>query len=888
MNALQVYVSALRKLLGATAVKTRGRAYALDDAAVVDVTQFRKEITEGRRVASAGDEAAACGWLDRGLSRWNGLPFQDLDEVGFVVAARAGLTDLYLSGTEALAAARLGQGAAGEMIPALRGLAEQYPFREGVHAQLILALAASGRQVEALAAYDHVRTQLADEFGIDPGEVLRSAHSAVLRNELPGPRLRAPAKPVPRASHNLPVAVSSFVGRQQESADIIASLAAARLLTLTGPGGCGKTRLALSVGEVLLSRYRDGVWLVELAARTDPEGIAQATALALGVGEAPPAALADSLIEHLRDRHLLLVLDNCEHLVRACAEFAARILARCPDVRILATSRTRLGVPGEIEWTVPPLPVPDLARVPPLDHLGEYASVRLFIDRAGAVMTGFTLTQLNAAAIAAVCARLEGIPLAIELAAARARVLSVTQIAARLDKQLALLIDVARHGPARQRTLRQTMDWSFDLLADRERALFARLSVFAGSFSLEAADEMAGDDAGGLDVFSRLVIHSLVAVERDEESARYRLLEPLRHYAAERLAERNEAREARARHAAYYLRLAEEAEATLKGGPEQAIWFRKLGLERHNLRAALQELAGQANMTGVARIISALWRFFLVQDSISEGRRLLDQALDHPSVAGLIRARALRTCGIFASELGDYEHAARCYAESLELFQAAAAAQDAAGILANLGLLAMDQSQFSQAKHFMQESLQLRRAFGDVLEIALSLDNLGHLALDQGDLPTAREFLEESLEWFRRGNDMLGESVALGTLSQVALRQGNRDEAVELYRCALQLNRKLDDQWATNGCLDGLAEIAASRDEMAQATGFLSAAATLRERIGEVLSAAGEAENRKLLATAEAALGTAEFEKAWADGRAHALDDPTGYGLEYISRMMPG
>jgi predicted ATPase/DNA-binding SARP family transcriptional activator len=885
VNALQVYVSGLRKLLGSATVRTRGRAYALDDATVVDVMQFREEVTAGLGAASAGDAAGACRWLDRGLGHWNGLPCQGLEEAGFVSAAQAGLTDLYLSGMEARAAARIGQGTAIQVVPELRDLAEQHPFREGIHAQLILALAASGRQVEALAVYDRVRTELAEEFGVDPGEALQSAHGAVLRNELPVPRSVSAAGPVPRASHNLPAAVSSFVGRQQETAGITASLAAARLLTLTGPGGGGKTRLALNVAEGLLGQYRDGIWLAELAARTDQEGLAQAAAAALDISEAPPAALADTLIERLRERDLLLVLDNCEHLVRECAELAARILARCPRVRILATSRTRLGVPGEIEWTVPPLQVPDPQRVPPLGRLSEYASVRLFTDRASAVMAGFALTQANAAAVAAVCARLAGIPLAIELAAARARVLSVTQIAARLDEQLSLLGDMARHGPARQRTLRDTMDWSFDLLTGREQALFARLSVFVGGFSLEAAEEMAGDEAGGLDVFSRLVIHSLVAVERDGESARYRLLEPLRQYAAERLAGRDEAPGARARHAAYYLRLAEEAEASLRGGPEQATWFRKLGLEQDNLRAALRELARQADMIGIARAVSALWRFFLSQDSISEGRRLLDQALGHPSVAGLVRARALRTCGIFASEHRDYEHAARCYEQSLGLFRAGNATQDAAGILANLGLLAMNRSQFSQAQHFMQESLQLRRAQGDVLEIALSLDNLGHLALDQGDLPRAREFLQESLEWFRRGNDMLGESVALGSLSQVALQQGNRDEAVRLYGRALHLNRKLDDQWATNGCLEGLAEIAASRDEMAQAAAFLSAAATLRERTGEVLSPAEEAENRKLLVTVEAALGTAELEKARADGRTHALDDPIGYGLDYISRV---
>jgi predicted ATPase/DNA-binding SARP family transcriptional activator len=884
-NALQVYVSALRKLLGPKSVRTRGRSYALNGAAVVDVVLFRQEITAGLSAASSADDAAASGWLDRGLSRWTGFPCQDLDEVGFVSAARAGLTDLYLSGMEARAAARIGQGAAREMVPELRDLAEQHPFREGIHTQFILALAASGRQVEALAAYEHVRTELAEEFGVDPGEALQAAQAAVLRNELPIPPSGLPAaQPAPRASHNLPVALTSFVGREQEMAEIIGSFASARLLTLTGPGGCGKTRLAINVGEALQERYRDGIWLIELGAHTDPDGVLQAVALALGVKEAPAVALIDTLMEHVRDRDLLLVLDNCEHLAWACAEFSARALANCPGVRILATSRTPLGVPGEIEWPVPPLQVPDLQRIPPVGRLGEYASVRLFVDRASTVLAGFALTESNAAAVAAVCARLAGIPLAIELAAARARVLSVAQIAARLDEQLALLSDMARHGPARQRTLRQTMDWSFDLLTSREQALFARLSVFVGSFSLVAAEEMAGDDGDGLDVFSRLVIHSLVAVERDEDSVRYRLLEPLRHYAAERLAEKGETEDVRAWHAAYYLRLAEEAEDNLDGGSEQARWFRLLELERDNLRSALRELAERADMLGVARFVSALWRFFLVQGSISEGRQLLDQALCHPSVSGSVRARALRACGVFAHDLGDYEQAAACYAESLEFFRSADAKQDAAGVLANLGLLAANQSQFGRAVQLMEESLQLRRAVGDVLGIALSLDNLGMLALDQEDLPRAREFLEESLEMFRRGADMVGESVALNNLSRVAVRQGDIDGAVALYRKGLDLNRELADQWSTGYCLEGLAEIAASRAQMAEAASLLGAAAMLRERAGEVLPAVDEAEHRKLLAVVQATLGTTKFQEAWSHGRAHAIDDPIGYGLEYASR----
>ncbi len=885
LNALQVYVSALRKLLRPAAVRTRGRSYALDSAAVIDVVEFRQEITAGLSAASSADDKAASSWLDRGLSRWTGLPCQDLDEVGFIRAARTGLADLHLSGMEARAMVRIGQGEAREVVPELRELAEQHPYRESLYAQLILALAVSGRQVEALAAYDRIRAELAEEFGVDPGEALRSAQAAVLRNELPGPPSgRLSAQPVSRPPSNLPVALTSFVGREREMAEIIESFGGARLLTLTGTGGCGKTRLAVSVAEAVLGRYRDGVWLIELSSHTDLDGLLQAVALTLSVREAPGSGLIGTLLQHLRDQDILLVLDNCEHLLGACAEFSMRALSAGPGVRILATSRKRLGVPGEIEWPVPALQVPDLERIPPLGRLVECASVRLFTDRAKAVLPGFNLTESNAAAVAAVCARLAGIPLAVELAAARVRVLSMAQIAARLDTQLGLLSDATRYGPLRQQTLRKTMDWSFDLLTSGEQELFVRLSVFAGSFGLEAAEEMAGDDASGLDVFSGLVIHSLVVVDHDEHSARYHLLEPVRQYAAQRLTEGGDTGNVRARHAAYYLRLAEAAEDNLNGGLEQATWFHLLDLERDNLRAAVRELCQTNDIPGVARLVSALWRVFLVQGSLNEGSQLLDLALGDPSVTGLVRARALRARGVFAHELCDYDQAARSYTESLELFSSTDAKHDAAGVLANLGLLAANQFEFDRAAQFMEKSLRLRRALDDALGIALSLDNLGMLALDQGDLPRARDFLEESLEMFRLGHDMVGESVALNNLSRVAMRQGDMDGALELYHKGLDLNRELADQWSTGYCLQGLAEIAVSRAQMTDAASLLGAAAMLRERTGEVLAPADEVEYRKLLAVVKTALGTAEFQQAWSQGRAHATADPIGYGLEYISR----
>ena len=883
-NALQVYVSALRKLLGPTAIRTRGRSYALDGTAVIDTAQFRQEITAGLSAAPSPGAPTASDTLERGLSRWNGRPCQDLDEVAFVLAARVRLVDLYLSGMEAWAATRIGQGAARETVPQLRNLAADHPYREGIHAQLIIALAAAGRQVEALAAYADIRTALAEEFGVDPGDGLQAAHAAVLRNELPVPPPEPTAgRSVRRAMNNLPVALTSFVGREAETSAIADSLANARLVTLTGPGGCGKTRLAINVAEALRERYPHGIWLVELGARTDADEVQQAVAVVLGVGDTPAYALIETLIEHLQDRRLLVILDNCEHLAWACADFSASVLANCPDVRILATSRTPLGIPGEIEWAVSPLDVPDLLHIPPLGRLGEYSSVRLFVDRASAVLAGFTLMESNAAAVAAICARLAGIPLALELAAARVRALSVTQVASRLDEQLALLSDTARHGPPRQRTLRQTMDWSFDLLTSTERALFARLSVFAGSFSLEAAEELAADDGDGLEVFSRLVVHSLVAVERDEDSTRYRLLEPLRQYAATRLADRNESDGIQAWHAAYYVRMAEVAEENLEGGPGQAGWFRLLEKEWDNLLAALRELTGRADMTSVARLISALWRFFLIQGSLRDGRRLIEQALAHPSVAGSVRARALRTCGIFTHELSDYEQAAQHYEESLDLFRSVGTPKDAAGVLANLGLLAADQSQFGRAARLMEESLQMRRALNDVLEIALSLDNLGMLALDQGDVPRARGLLEESVEMFRQGHDKMGESVALNNLSRVAMRHGDWDQALALSRRGLELNRELGGQWGTSDCLQRLGEIAAGKAQLVEAAGLLSAAAMLREYTGEVLSAADEAEHQKLLAVIQAALGRVEFQKVRSHGRTRADADPIGYGLEYVS-----
>jgi predicted ATPase/DNA-binding SARP family transcriptional activator len=931
-NLVQGYVSAWRKALepgrpgrgGGDRLVTAGPAYRLRiEPGELDLDQFTEAVSSAQSAAAVGSHRDAAERLGGALKLWAGPPLADLAGLPFHRAAADRLEELRLQALEAWSAAALHTGRAQDVLAALQDARKRDPLRERLSELAMWALFQDGRQAEALVTYEQTRRLLADELGADPGAGLRRMHTRVLRQD---PTLRAVSEPPPRTAspselkgepvepqpgrqgtdpglwptpseprtkgsvatspNNLPMALTSFVGREGEIEEITGLFASTRLLTLTGPGGCGKTRLAIRVAETLLGRYRDGIWLVELGTRPDRSaltGVLQAVTLALGVRETAETALIDGLVHHLRDRDLVLVLDNCEHLAQACADLSQRVLSACAGIRIVATSRARLGVPGEVEWPVPALQVPDEERTPPLARLPDYPSIRLFIDRAKAVLPRFALTESNGAGVAAICARLAGIPLAIELAAARVRMLSIKQIAGRLDMQLGLLSDSARYGPTRQRTLRGTMDWSYDLLAPREQVLFARLSVFVGSFSLEAAEEIAGDNGSGLDVFAGLVAQSLVVVDWYEESARYRLLEPVRQYAAERLAQQGETSNVRARHAAYYVRLAEQAESKLQGGTEQAGWFRRLELERHNLRGALQDLTETGDMVGVARLVSSLWRFFLVQGVLTDGRRLLGQALNHPSVAGEIRARALRTAGIFAHEQRDYEQAAAWYTEGLELFQAADNKVDAASILANLGLLAVDQSRFDEAVPLMEENLQLRQEIGDDSGTALALDNLGMLALHQGDLPAARELLEKSLVMFRTAEDMAGESVALNNLSRIAMRQGDADGATVLYGRGLLLNRELADQWSTGYCLEGLAEIAAGREQMTDAASLLGAAATLRERAGDALSVTDEAEHQRLLARVRTTLGKAEFEQAWSRGTTYAVTDAIGYGLQYLS-----
>jgi non-specific serine/threonine protein kinase len=718
------------------------------------------------------------------------------------------------------------------------------------------------------------------------------------------------------AAHNLPAALNSFVGREHEAAAVQRLLrgdgggSGARLVTLTGAGGAGKTRLALRVAAAMLSDYPAGVRLVELAPLADPTVVRQAVAAALGVVETPGRPVVDAVAASVGLQRLLLVLDNCEHLVAACAALAETLLRACPNLQVLATSREALGVLGETVYRVPALAVPAAAPLP-ATRLAENEAVRLFVERAAAGSPGFTLTEQNAAAVAEICRRLDGLPLAIELAAARVRVLSATQIAARLDDRFRLLASGSHLALPHQQTLRASMDWSYDLLADDERQLLRRLAVFAGGWTLEAAETVcdfglpicdfglgerpAGERASGgalaqskiqnpksqmdvLDVLTGLVDKSLVTAGEGEPGGasgagsgerRYGLLETVRQYAGEKLAAGGDADETRARHAAYFRDLAEAAEPELNG-PEQAAWLSRLDREHDNLRAALRwALDGGDAETGL-RVGSALAKFWTVRGHQTEGQRWLDAALERaatavPAVAAVSdahRARACYAAGRMARARRDYAAARRRYEESLARWRAVGDRQGIALALASLGGVAGDQGEMDTARGLYEESLELRRALGDRRGVAQTLHNLGMLAYGRADYATARALQEESLAQNRQLQDTGGVASALLMLGQTTGRQGEAARSVALCTESLELFRQVGNQLGIAMAQRALGQAALEAGDWARAEALLEESLASARALHDPW-----AEAAALLALANAVKGSGDLARAEALAR---------------------
>jgi predicted ATPase/DNA-binding CsgD family transcriptional regulator len=700
------------------------------------------------------------------------------------------------------------------------------------------------------------------------------------------PRTSAPPK---RAPNNLPLQLTSFVGREREMAEARRLLGESRLLTLTGPGGSGKTRLALAVADEVVEDFDGGAWVVELASLSDPDLVPQAVAEALSMREQPNRPLSATLADSLGARRLLLLLDNCEHLVEGCAALADALLRACPNLRILATSREPLGVAGETVWLVPPLTLPDPQHPPVIESLARYEAVRLFVERAKAVVSTFELTQQKASAVTQLCNRLDGIPLAIELAAARVNVLSVNQIAERLEDPLKFLTASSRTASPRHRTLRKTLEWSHDLLSGPERRMFGRLATFAGGWTLGAAEAVCSGDgieeADVLDLLSSLVDKSLVFVsESDSESmARYGLLEPVRQYALERLEESEEEEAIRRKHAEHYLALAEEAEPRLKGA-RQAEWLGRLEREHGNLRAALSwSLEGGDADLGL-RLAGALERFWWARGHLSEGRRWLERGLARSGASpAAARAKALNEAGWMALWQDDLERAVALLEEGFASFKELKDEPGIAASLTNLGHAVLHQDYKERLKALCDEAEALQRAFVDRWAIAELLVFLGMAALYEGDHERAVELLEESMESFRDLGDTQRATICVTYLWMAALERGDPERAAALLEEDLRRLQRLEikPQIQVYDSLMGLAVVAALSRRPARAARLWGAAEAVREAISLSLLLWDHmpTDYEGHLTAARSQLDEAAWEAAWAEGRAMSPEQAVEYAI---------
>jgi predicted ATPase/DNA-binding SARP family transcriptional activator len=653
-NAIQALVSRLRRAAPGIDVVSRAQGYVLDlppDA--VDVGEFECLVADARRVSQT-DPASAAVTLRRALDLWRGPALVDAGNADFARAVRVRLDEMRLDALQERIDADVRTGHAADLVAELEGLVAAYPYRESFVKLLMRALHAAGDRGRALGVYESARSRLADELGVAPSADLAAEHVRILRSDddraADGADRRAQTSAsdasvtevVPPRLTNLRAEISSFVGRERDIVALDGLADNHRLVTLTGPGGAGKTRLAAHAARQRVDDVPGGVWLVELAPVTDPADIAQTVLAVLGIRDralvrASSAAARENLVDPvarlvsaLADKSALLVLDNCEHLIAGAADLAATILGDCPGVRIIATSREPLGVTGEALWPVEPLALPPDDPKPPADALLDYASVRLLVQRAASVRPGFTVTDDNADVIVRICRALDGMPLAIELAAARLRAMTPTQLADRLDDRFAVLTAGSRTALPRHQTLRAVVDWSWDLLSDAERAMWRRLSVFTGGTTLAAAEAIRnGDIANGsstLDILTSLVDKSLVAVRDDAPEPRYMMLETIRAYGQMRLDEAGERDAARAAHAAYFDRLASDASDKLLGA-EQLPWLAKLTADHDNLYTAVRYATAAGDARRAIRLVGSLGWYWWLRGHRSEGVELVKGAL---------------------------------------------------------------------------------------------------------------------------------------------------------------------------------------------------------------------------------------------------------------------
>jgi predicted ATPase/class 3 adenylate cyclase len=637
--------------------------------------------------------------------------------------------------------------------------------------------------------------------------------------------------------NNLPLALTSFIGREQEIEALERLLWQSRLLTVAGPGGAGKTRLAIQVAQNVLGSFSDGVWFIDLAPLSNTALLSLHVINVLGMREEASRAPDRTLMDILKNKTMLLILDNCEHLLPEVAQLAEIMLRSAPRLRILATSRERLGVSGELTWRIPPLSSPESKVDLTFEEIMQYEAVKLFRDRATAVSSDFTITRENAVTVAQICIRLDGIPLAIELAAARVRALSVEEILSRLDDRFRLLVGSPIALP-RQQTLRALVDWSYDLLTEKERILFRHLSVFVGGWILEAAEQIC---SGGeietlevMDLLSGLIDKSFVIGDTQNGHVRYHFLETIHQFSRERLLESNETGEFEQKHAVYFLSLAENAYGKM-WGIEQADWLVQLDEEYDNLRKALtwlSKVAGKKEM--VLQMAGSLWRYWEIRGYITEGRAWLETALArNPDAEDYLRANGLGGAGHLARQQGDYVQAKTLHEQSLDLFRKMGSKLSAARQLNALGEIAQFQGNYARAVELHEESLSLRYEIGDKEGIAVSLRQLGVIARDRGQYQHAQELLEESLGLERELGDKLLLALSLNDLGVVAHHLCEYEQAISLFEEAISMQRQLNDRLGISNSLQNKANVAKDQGDLIKAELLYTECLELKQELGD-------------------------------------------------------
>jgi predicted ATPase/DNA-binding SARP family transcriptional activator len=875
----------------------------------LDLELFEALTRRVQLAAPSGETGDLRLWLEQAAKLYRGdlaLGFDD----AWLAPPRERLRACFRQVLDDLGALEAAEGHAEAAREAARRLLALDPLFEPAISRLMRAHAALGDRVAALAAYEDYRARLAATYAIAPAVDCQSLYAALrdgaqiavpgtpeaAQGESPGaPAAASAGRPGLAAAALLPGSeraglLSRLIGREQELASIAAMVDRARLVTLIGPGGVGKTRLADAAAQRLAGRFAEGVRWIDLAGIADPARVVQTVATAMGVHPVGGRPLVEALGEALREQRVLLILDNCEHVLDAVADLAVRLLAVAPDLRVLATSRERLGLDGELVWPVPPLSLPAVGKSVPQAALLASESVQLFLDRVAARWPAFETSADQLRAVAGICLRLEGIPLAIELAAARVSVLSVEQIAARLDDSLKLLRSQSRSLPLRHQTMTATITWSFQLLTTVERAMMRHLAVFVDGFTLKAAEAVCAFDVPGgaepggalpvtgvdmLDLITLLVDKSLITVDvAAAGDRRFRLLEVIRQYAWQAPGDSGERAEVERRHAAFFLALAEQAAPHLRG-PESMAWFDRLDLDQANIRSAILRARDQRDWETVARFTLAIWIFWNTRAYLNQEIEWIEEAV--AGGAGTLPTATLallrRAAGSLHYRRGDYAAARDHWQAGLDLDRALVDAGEVATLLASLGMVLTVLNQYSDARRCCEEALAIRQALGDEAGAGTTLSTLANLELQLGDYPTARRHFEASLDTLRRvGGSPTSIGNALRGLAIVLKRQGDYraartylEEGLRLFQAsgdrvtlarwltlyALQLNYenafpraeeylraaletyqdlKMEDNQAI--AMEGLGELELRRGNYAVARAYLDRSLAIRQRIG--------------------------------------------------------